>query len=62
MSSNKTTNRNKTKGEKIKSQTDLLGDILLPSTCQTNELPRLFIIDKYNSVGATFLEIPIAKI
>jgi len=62
ISSNKTTNRNKTKGKKIKSQTDLLGDILLPSTCQTNEFPRLSVIDKYNSVGATFPEIPIAKI
>ena len=33
ISSKKTRNRNKTKGKKIKSQTDLLDDILLPSTC-----------------------------
>ena len=53
---------NKTKGKKIKPQTDLLGDILLPNTCQTNEFPGLSIIDKYNSVGATFPGIPIAEI
>jgi hypothetical protein len=74
----KATNRNKTKGKKIKPQTDLLDDILLPSTCQTNEFPGLSIIDKYNSIGATqqqqqqqqqcnsigatFPEIPIAEI
>jgi len=62
ISSKKTTNKNKTKGKKIKSQTDLLDDILLPFTYQTNEFLGLSVIDKYNSVGATFLEIPIAKI
>ena len=62
ISSKQTTNRNKTKGKKIKPQTDLLGDILLPNTCQTNEFPGLSIIDKYNSVGATFPVIPIAEI
>jgi hypothetical protein len=62
ISSKKTTNRNKTKGKKIKSQTDLLGDILLPNSCHTNEFPGLSIIDKYNSVGATFPGIPIAEI
>ena len=62
ISSNKTTNINKTKGKKIKSQTDLLGDILLPSTYQTNEFPGLSIIDKYNSAGATFPKMHIAEI
>jgi hypothetical protein len=33
ISPKKAINRNKTKGKKIKPQTDLLGDILHPSTC-----------------------------
>lgn len=32
------------------------------STCKENEFHGLSIIDKYNSVGATFPEIPIAEI
>jgi hypothetical protein len=43
----------KTKPRARRSNHNLLGDILLPSIYQTNEFPRISIVDKYNSVGAT---------
>jgi hypothetical protein len=62
LPSKKPAARNKTKIKKVKSQSDLLGNILLPPVCQAIDFPGLTDISKYKEIGGIFPEIPIVEI
>jgi hypothetical protein len=62
LPSKKPATRNKTNIKKVKSQSDLLGNILLPPVCQAIDFPGLTDISKYKEIGGIFPEIPIVEI
>jgi hypothetical protein len=56
------TNRSKTKGKRVASQSSLMDKILLPHTCPGVDFPGLSDLKKCAEMGCTYPEIPIVEI